>query len=81
MASFLFLAAYSEGKLPGSDREGDVYQTLVLSELSNAPRTSGDSLNHPGAKVLLFKLFRAPYTLLFLSVSANSARKENKLST
>ena len=62
-------------------REGDVYLTLVLSELSNAPRTSGDSLNHPGVKILLFKLFRALYTLLFLSVSANSARKENQLST
>ena len=74
MASFLFLAAYSEGKLPGSDREGDVDLTMVLSELSNAPRTSCDSLNHPGVKILLFKLFRALYAMPFLSVSANSVQ-------
>ena len=59
LASLLSLAAYSKGRPPGSDREEKVYLALALSELNNAPRTSGDCLSHPGMNIILFKLFRA----------------------
>ena len=50
LVSFLSLAAYSEGRPPGSDREEKVYLIVVLFKLNDVPRTPADSFSYPGVK-------------------------------